>query len=285
MRINANHFAEGVRVVPTPNKSGSLKPELIIVHDTAGQLDHMTSVSWLCNPQAKASAHFVIGRKGEIIQLASCLVKTWHAGKSSYKGRQNVNDFAIGIEIANPGKLFRPQGSLTARAAFGKEYSVKDYNISFAETKSHGAGWWVPYSEAQIKATLDLCMAIGDKYGIKDVAAHFEISPGRKIDVNPLFPLAWLRAKLSGRQDDTNSVEVEIGTPLRTWPSLFPDNILYTIPDQNAFGRLITSGSFKPAGVDLPPEWIANPEQEILWHKVAVGDHSGWCLASNVRMI
>ena len=53
----------------TPNKGGSVTPEVIVLHDTAGRLDHVSSVRWLCDPAAKASAHFVVGRAGEVVQL------------------------------------------------------------------------------------------------------------------------------------------------------------------------------------------------------------------------
>lgn len=201
MQINSHHFAEGVKVIPTPNKAGNISPELIIVHDTAGQLDYMTSVSWLCNPQAKASAHFVIGRKGEIVQLAACNVRAWHAGASSYHGRTNVNAFAIGIEFANPGKLARSEGASSVRADFGKTYDVKAFGCEFAETPQHGRGWWMPYTEEQLTTGFALCMAIKERYKISSVAPHWEISPGRKIDTNPLFPLARLRSRLIGRED------------------------------------------------------------------------------------
>jgi N-acetylmuramoyl-L-alanine amidase len=285
MEINQNHFLKGCPVVPTPNKGGPLNPELIIVHDTAGALDYRGSVSWLCNPQAKASAHFVIGRAGEVTQLASCRVKTWHAGQSAYKGRQNVNNFAIGIEIANPGRLVLNSSGKVARASFGEEYGVAKYNLEFHQTAAHGSGWWMPYPKAQLDAVVSLCAALSETYNIKKLAAHFEISPGRKIDVGPQFPLSWLRAKIEGRADGDNSVEVEIGTPLRQWPSLFSENVLTTVSPESTFGTLISSGEFLPAGENLPASWLENPEKKILWHRVSINNTSGWVLAANVRML
>ena len=41
----------------TPNLGGPLRPELIVLHETASRLDAAGSISWLCNPSAKASAH------------------------------------------------------------------------------------------------------------------------------------------------------------------------------------------------------------------------------------
>lgn len=284
MKINQHHFLEGVQVQPTPNKGGNIKPRLIIVHDTAGGLDHRGSVSWLCNPQAKASAHFVVGRKGEVVQLAACVVKTWHAGKSSYNGKQNVNDFSLGIEIANPGKLTVAQGGQVARASFGATYNLKAFNVEFRETAHHGAGWWMPYTAAQLDAVLHIASAIRERYGIQECAAHWEISPGRKIDTGPQFPLEWLRGKLAGRAVGENLLQLEPLTPIRQWPSLFPENIL-TVTSEVMKGELLSGGGFYPAGQDLPLDWVDHPERKILWYKVAVGEYTGWVLATHAKML
>ncbi|EDZ64243.1 N-acetylmuramyl-L-alanine amidase, negative regulator of AmpC, AmpD [beta proteobacterium KB13] len=47
----------------------------------------------------KVSAHFLIKRNGELIQFVSCNDRAWHAGESSYQGKENCNDFSIGIEL------------------------------------------------------------------------------------------------------------------------------------------------------------------------------------------
>lgn len=64
----------------------------IILHNTAGGF--LGSVSWLCNPQAKASAHLVIPRSGgEIAALVNEKDAAWHAGSHQWNHR------SIGIEI------------------------------------------------------------------------------------------------------------------------------------------------------------------------------------------
>lgn len=47
----------------------------------------------------KVSSHFLIRRHGELLQFVSCLDRAWHAGISSWNGRQRCNDFSIGIEL------------------------------------------------------------------------------------------------------------------------------------------------------------------------------------------
>ena len=47
----------------------------------------------------RVSAHFFIERDGQISQFVSCLQRAWHAGVSSFAGRDNCNDFSLGIEL------------------------------------------------------------------------------------------------------------------------------------------------------------------------------------------
>ena len=47
----------------------------------------------------KVSSHLFIRRSGEVIQFVPFNKKAWHAGKSSYKDRENFNEFSIGIEL------------------------------------------------------------------------------------------------------------------------------------------------------------------------------------------
>ncbi|WP_298774635.1 1,6-anhydro-N-acetylmuramyl-L-alanine amidase AmpD [uncultured Shewanella sp.] len=47
----------------------------------------------------KVSAHFLIRRDGELVQYVSCDDRAWHAGVSMFEGRENCNDFALGIEL------------------------------------------------------------------------------------------------------------------------------------------------------------------------------------------
>lgn len=49
--------------------------------------------------QARVSSHVLIRRTGEIIQYVPFHQRAWHAGISSYQGRERCNDFSIGIEL------------------------------------------------------------------------------------------------------------------------------------------------------------------------------------------
>lgn len=176
----------------TPNRGGAIKPEIIVLHETAGRLDAASSVSWLCNPKAKASAHLVVGRDGRVTQLAPFNYATWHAGRSNYRGRDGVNAFSIGIELVGPGKM-RPGKPGHARAWFGEEYAIAEYGSRPVKTSDHGDGLWMPFTATQITMTIALCKVLADAYAIKDITAHWAISPRRKVDPNPLFPIYWCR--------------------------------------------------------------------------------------------
>jgi AmpD protein len=51
----------------------------------------------------KVSCHFLITRSGELVQFVSTQNKAWHAGLSSFMGREKCNDFSIGIELEGDG--------------------------------------------------------------------------------------------------------------------------------------------------------------------------------------
>jgi len=64
-----------------------------------GTLDPTTHVSFADLQGLQVSAHFLIARDGQTMQYVACAERAWHAGVSSWQGRENCNDYAIGIEI------------------------------------------------------------------------------------------------------------------------------------------------------------------------------------------
>jgi N-acetylmuramoyl-L-alanine amidase len=206
---------DGVRVAqkPTPNKSGVITPEVLVLHDTAGRIEGSgeSSIEWLCNPTAGASAHLVLGRDGKVTQLAPFNVACWHAGRSSYKGRENVNAFSIGIEIVNPGSM----GFIGGKAIpwWKQEFDVAEYGIERRKTPEHGDAWWMPYTPKQLEACRGIGRALVIEYGLKDVTTHWAIAPGRKVDTNPLFPLVAQRAFMLGGISSVPTPEVKEPKP------------------------------------------------------------------------
>lgn len=191
-----------IRYVETPNKGGALAAEYLVMHYTAGSSAE-GSVSWLCNPAAKAAAHLVIGRDGSLTQLAPFNRVTWHAGQSQWEGRAGLNGFSIGIELDNAGKLERV-GSRWISAVSKRAYP--DDDVLVANHKNDRPGTppigWHEYSEVQLEVAAQVGLLLVEKYALKDVLGHEDIAPGRKADPGPAFPMASFRARLMGRADD-----------------------------------------------------------------------------------
>lgn len=47
----------------------------------------------------RVSAHLFIERNGNVTQFVNFNDRAWHAGESCYEGRENCNDYSIGIEL------------------------------------------------------------------------------------------------------------------------------------------------------------------------------------------
>ena len=86
----------------------------------------------------KVSSHFLIKRKGELIQFVSCLKKAWHAGESVWGNKKNCNNFSIGIEL---------EGSDT-----------------------------IKYEDIQYKVLLVLLKSLRMKYPVTDIVGHSDIA-------------------------------------------------------------------------------------------------------------
>lgn len=102
------------------------------------------SARFLARPDVKASAHLVIGRKGEIIQLVPFDVEAWHAGQSSYAGRTHLNRFSIGIELDNLGRLVWTAGRFVAECGI----EVEPEQV-FADVSGGTATYWHRYTGQQ----------------------------------------------------------------------------------------------------------------------------------------
>ncbi|MBM3271456.1 MAG: N-acetylmuramoyl-L-alanine amidase [Candidatus Sericytochromatia bacterium] len=77
--------------------------DTILLHDTEtpGISLARTIASHFANPRSGVSAHFIIGKGGEIVQCVPEEKRAFHAGPSLFRGRERVNDFSLGIELVN----------------------------------------------------------------------------------------------------------------------------------------------------------------------------------------
>lgn len=257
---------------------GVIVPEVVVLHDTAGRLDKGNSVEWLATTP-KASVHFVVEIDGTVTQLVPANRRAGHAGQSHFHGRDDVNDFSVGIEIVNPGKLTPSKGG--GVAWFGQHFS----GTTFRETPEHGAGAWLPYPEKQIEAVQALLLALFAAIPtLTDITTHWYISPGRKVDTNPLFPLDHVRSRVLGRDDpaiiaadkgsddrsvDDEWVEIDVAGSslnLRRWPSFNP-NVIGSVPD-GTIVPVVRRGMF--AGRE--------------WEQIIFNGQTGWVMGSYTKL-
>jgi len=284
-----------VSFAKTPNQSGGFRPEGIVVHDTAGRLRPGSSVSWMQNPRAKASAHLVIERDGTVVQMVDFNRRAWHAGKSKFRGRKNVNAFAFGIEIVNPGKMTPRDNDTVGVAWYGEKFNDLDYrgpsdpaqhDLQRMRTAEHGDAMWMHYTPEQIDAVILVCSALVDEYECEWITTHWHISPGRKVDTNPLFPLESVRSRVFGREEDAvttapgpkgpevsfGDAEVITATNMRRWPS-YADNIIEVLPKLSRVD-VIRSGHFPTGDCQVSEKW----------HLCDTGKNEGWVNAMLVDL-
>lgn len=101
----------------------------------------------------KVSSHFLIRRTGKLLQFVSCDRRAWHAGASSWRGRENCNDFSVGIELEGlEGMRFAPR---------------------------------------QYTTLATLLRALARRYPIAEVVGHEHVAPARKHDPGEGFD--WRR--------------------------------------------------------------------------------------------
>jgi AmpD protein len=110
----------------------------------------------------RVSAHFLVRRDGRLLQFVSCDRRAWHAGASVWRGRENCNHYAIGIELEGlEGSAFEP---------------------------------------AQYARLAQLLRALCARYPIDEVVGHEDVAPGRKFDPGAGFDWCLLRQRLRRAQ-------------------------------------------------------------------------------------
>lgn len=177
----------------------------VLLHYTAGGSGRKTA-HW-ARGRIGRSWHFLGCRDGSFVQQVSLAHIAWHAGHSEWphsdgETYSGANGYAVGIELANHGRLERV-GDKFFYSLGGKRYPYQGATPEFAtltfDNRQSVEGWWEPYSERQIEGLIVLLSslkAVGVPlrlFGHEDVAVPFG---ARKFDPGPLFP--WER--LQGAQ-------------------------------------------------------------------------------------
>jgi len=114
--------------------------DTIVIHYT-GMKTLEEAIERLCDEKTEVSSHL------------DEEYRAWHAGVSCWNGKDNVNDFSIGIELENKGHEFG----------------------------------YTPFSDAQMASLVELCKSIKTRYNIKHIVGHSDIAPTRKQDPGEFF--------------------------------------------------------------------------------------------------
>lgn len=135
---------------------------VLVLHYT-GMRSLEDALDKLSKAEGKVSCHYLVSEKGDIYAMVPEEKRAWHAGVSHWRGRDNLNDISIGIEIENP----------------GHEWGYR------------------PFPPAQMDAVAALCQDILSRHAIppRNVTAHSDIAPMRKEDPGELFDWKWLAAQ------------------------------------------------------------------------------------------
>jgi N-acetylmuramoyl-L-alanine amidase len=147
---------------PSPNhgvRRDGAAVDMLVIHYTDTE-DAAEAIDILTDPAAEVSAHYLIDEDGSIHRMVEETRRAWHAGLSSWRGRKDVNSCSIGIELVNP----------------GLRYGYR------------------PFPEVQMEALAELCRDIQTRHRIpgRNVVAHSDIAPDRKLDPGELFDWRWM---------------------------------------------------------------------------------------------
>jgi N-acetyl-anhydromuramoyl-L-alanine amidase len=165
---------EGINFIPSPNcddRPDHCDVNLLVIHNISlppGQfggsaIEQLFSNTLDCSADAfyeslvglQVSAHLLIKRPGDVIQFVPFHFRAWHAGKSSFQGRQSCNDFSIGIELEGTDEI--------------------------------------PYTAEQYLRLSQIATQIMKYYPhitVERIVGHASIAPGRKTDPGPAFDWA-----------------------------------------------------------------------------------------------
>jgi AmpD protein len=174
-RLRATGLIHGARQINSPNQNArpaGVGAELLIIHSISlppgvfggsGIIELFTN---RLNPEEhpyyaeivhlEVSAHLLLRRDGDAIQFVSCLERAWHAGVSSWNGREGCNAFSIGIELEGTDDT--------------------------------------PFTPAQYARLISVAQVLMRAWPIRHAAGHSDIAPGRKTDPGPHFDWQLFRA-------------------------------------------------------------------------------------------
>jgi AmpD protein len=156
------------------------QPSLLVVHNISlppGQFSGDAVEQFFCNQldasahpyfqtiaDLEVSSHLLVRRDGSVLQFVNLRDRAWHAGRSSFEGETECNDFSIGIELEGTDET--------------------------------------PYTDAQyerLSVLSALIMKAWPEITIARVTGHSDIAPGRKTDPGPAFDWPRFQSQVKRR--------------------------------------------------------------------------------------
>ena len=179
--LDEDGVLEGAVQIPSPNcdeRPETAEVTLLVVHNISlppgefggdgivglftNTLDFSVHPYYETLRGLEVSAHFLIRRGGELVQLVPCAKRAWHAGASSWRGRERCNDVSVGVELEG------------------------------ADDQA--------YTDLQYFRLAGLLRDLRRRYPIIDIVGHADIAPGRKTDPGPAFDWGYFRGLLAGTE-------------------------------------------------------------------------------------
>ncbi len=173
----------GARQLASPNfnqRPEQTEIQLIVVHNISlppsqfggGYIEQFfqNQLDWSAHPYfqtiegMQVSAHVLILRTGEVLQFVNFKDRAWHAGRSSYLGKVECNDYSIGIELEGSDDL--------------------------------------AFEDVQYQSLVDVTVALQQAYPQirQHIAGHSDIAPGRKTDPGEFFQWHYFRKLLTEKK-------------------------------------------------------------------------------------
>jgi N-acetylmuramoyl-L-alanine amidase len=145
---------------PSPNFDDRDQPVSMVVLHYTGMEDAKSAIARLRDPESKVSCHYLVDEDGRVLRMVAEDKRAWHAGRSWWRGIQDVNGASIGIEIVNPGHEFG----------------------------------YRPFPREQMDALVPLLAGIVERHQVPpaNVVGHSDVAPARKQDPGELFDWALL---------------------------------------------------------------------------------------------
>jgi len=178
-----NGWLNAARHIASPNanpRPQGAAIELVVIHNISlppgefggsfiealftNQLDHTAHPYFEEIAHLEVSTHFLIRRTGELLQFVSTDERAWHAGVSDWCGRQNCNDFSIGIELEGTDEI---------------AYTDSQYD--------------------QLAALIAFLRGAYPNIAADAMVGHCDIAPERKTDPGEAFDWARLKHALATR--------------------------------------------------------------------------------------